>query len=185
MFCPSCGQQQVSEEMKFCSRCGFPLGLVSEILSHGGFLPQLADLHQSKTWLTRGNGIKAGVGLILLGILLTPITAIIFENTRIENIIIPLVAIITFVGGFVTMLFSLLFLKSASQVFQPNSQTVNNFVSSNAALPNNQTANALPPQQSQPVNNYVPPAGNWRGTNELVQPPSVTESATKLLNKDQ
>ena len=46
MYCPRCGQQQVSEEIKFCSRCGFPLGLVSEIIMHGGFLPQLADLYK-------------------------------------------------------------------------------------------------------------------------------------------
>src|SRR5512141_1778209 len=57
MHCPSCGQQQVSEDIKFCSRCGFPLGLVSEILAHGGFLPQLADLYKSKTRLTRRNGV--------------------------------------------------------------------------------------------------------------------------------
>ena len=44
MFCPNCSQQQVSEETKFCSRCGLPLGLVAEIVAYGGFLPQLADL---------------------------------------------------------------------------------------------------------------------------------------------
>ena len=46
MHCPSCGQQQVSLETKFCSRCGFPLGVVSEVLAHGGFLPQLAELYK-------------------------------------------------------------------------------------------------------------------------------------------
>jgi uncharacterized membrane protein YvbJ len=57
MYCPRCSQQQASEETKFCSRCGFPLGLVSEILAHGGFLPQLAELHKSKKWLTKKNGV--------------------------------------------------------------------------------------------------------------------------------
>src|SRR5215213_2545437 len=57
MHCPRCGQQQASEETKFCSRCGFPLGLVSEILAHGGFLPQLADLHKTKSWWTKKNGV--------------------------------------------------------------------------------------------------------------------------------
>ena len=33
MYCPRCSQQQVSEETKFCSRCGLPLGLVSELLA--------------------------------------------------------------------------------------------------------------------------------------------------------
>ena len=48
MFCPNCGQQQATEQMRFCSRCGFPLGLVSEILANGGFLPQLAGLNDKK-----------------------------------------------------------------------------------------------------------------------------------------
>src|SRR5689334_21642871 len=43
MHCPSCGQKQVSNETKFCSRCGMPLGIVSDVLAHGFFLPQLAE----------------------------------------------------------------------------------------------------------------------------------------------
>jgi hypothetical protein len=31
MHCPRCGQQQISDQTKFCSRCGFQLGLVSEL----------------------------------------------------------------------------------------------------------------------------------------------------------
>src|SRR4051812_28427762 len=36
MYCPNCGQQQVSDEMRFCSRCGFQLGAVSALLATGG-----------------------------------------------------------------------------------------------------------------------------------------------------
>ena len=48
MHCPRCGQQQISDQTKFCSRCGFQLGLVSELLMNGGFLPQLADTTASQ-----------------------------------------------------------------------------------------------------------------------------------------
>ncbi len=51
MYCPNCSQQQISEETKFCSRCGLPLGLVSEILANGGFLPQLDELYKDKNFL--------------------------------------------------------------------------------------------------------------------------------------
>ncbi|HEX8637447.1 MAG TPA: hypothetical protein VF692_05245, partial [Pyrinomonadaceae bacterium] len=61
MHCPRCGQQQVSPETKFCSRCGFPLGLVSDLIAHGGFLPQLAELHNDKTIFTRRNGVVLSV----------------------------------------------------------------------------------------------------------------------------
>ena len=46
MHCPRCGQQQISNETRFCSRCGFQLGVVSELLLHDGYLPQLAQLEQ-------------------------------------------------------------------------------------------------------------------------------------------
>ncbi len=29
MFCPQCGQQQITASLRFCSRCGFPLEAVS------------------------------------------------------------------------------------------------------------------------------------------------------------
>ena len=39
MYCPRCGQQQMSDEMRFCSRCGLPIGGLIEWLSRGQFAP--------------------------------------------------------------------------------------------------------------------------------------------------
>ena len=39
MYCPKCNQQQASEEMRFCSRCGFPLSGVAQLLANDGLLP--------------------------------------------------------------------------------------------------------------------------------------------------
>ncbi len=33
MFCPKCGQEQASESVRFCSRCGFKLNIVEEPLA--------------------------------------------------------------------------------------------------------------------------------------------------------
>ncbi len=33
MFCPNCGQEQASESVRFCSRCGFKLNPVEETLA--------------------------------------------------------------------------------------------------------------------------------------------------------
>src|SRR5689334_7647741 len=35
MYCPNCGQQQVSDEMRFCSRCGLALTGLAEWLGGG------------------------------------------------------------------------------------------------------------------------------------------------------
>lgn len=34
MFCPQCGHEQGSNEMRFCSRCGLTLGLVTDLLGN-------------------------------------------------------------------------------------------------------------------------------------------------------
>ena len=34
-----------------------PLGLVSDVLAHGGYLPQLAELHKKRKVFTRRNGM--------------------------------------------------------------------------------------------------------------------------------
>ncbi|HYP51045.1 MAG TPA: hypothetical protein VEQ34_08905, partial [Pyrinomonadaceae bacterium] len=81
MFCPNCGQQQATEQMRFCSRCGFPLGLVTEILANGGFLPQLAAINDKKRLFTRRKVFLFGLVWFLLFILIIiPITAVIFND---------------------------------------------------------------------------------------------------------
>ena len=46
MFCPQCGQQQVTGVIRFCSRCGFPLDGVIQLLSNGGALPAYRSASQ-------------------------------------------------------------------------------------------------------------------------------------------
>jgi hypothetical protein len=182
MHCPRCGQQQVSEDIKFCSRCGFPLGLVSEVLAHGGFLPQLADLN-SKKWLTRNFGLKiAVVWFLFLCFLLLPLAAI----TGAPGNIIPGLAIIGFCGALLMMFVSLLFLPKEEKYFQSQNELPNEAAAAQY-LSGRQAQTALPPQMSQPVSDYAPPsAGSWKApeTGELV-PRSVTEGTTRLLKKDE
>ena len=183
MHCPRCGQEQISAEIKFCSRCGFQLGLVSELIFHGGTLPQLADLPQNKKWLTRKNGLKFSLmWFLVLTFILTPISAIADAEE-----LAAFFAVVGIMGSLVMMICSFLFLpkESKSNQFQNSWQ--------NASQPAQFTGsayqqNALPPQQSQPANSYMPPPANsWKApdTGELVRPGSVVENTTKLLKKDE
>jgi hypothetical protein len=36
MFCPQCGHRQASNEIRFCSSCGLPLGLVTDLVGNSG-----------------------------------------------------------------------------------------------------------------------------------------------------
>ena len=53
------------------------MGLVAEILGHGGFLPQLAELNKKKTLFNKKNGVIFGVmWFIAFTMLFTSIMAI-------------------------------------------------------------------------------------------------------------
>ncbi len=181
MHCPSCGQQQVSAEIKFCSRCGFPLGLVSEILAHGGFLPQLADLHKTKTKFTKKNGVVFSVMWFLFFLL---IMAPFWGILGVEKMA-GISAVTGIFGGLMWLIASLVLFKSSKEVnpnqLLPNQQPMN-FAGHQQNLYGTSQYQALPPQQSIPTSAYIPPKpGSWRETNDLVQPGSVTDDTTKIL----
>ena len=179
MHCPGCGQQQISSETKFCSRCGLPLSIVSEVLVHGGYLPQLAAINNKKTLFTRRNGIAFSL-LWCLFILL--IMAPLFGIIDVEELA-AASAVIGIFGGLMWMISSFMFLKKAPDIniagnFQPSP------LPQQQGLYSQPQHNALPHAQSIPASNFGPPrAGNWRDTNDLQ--PTVSESATKLLNEDE
>ncbi len=180
MHCPSCGQQQVSNETKFCSRCGMPLGLVSEVVFHGGFLPQLAQLDQPKKKIfTKKNGIVfASFWFIFLTMFMTAFFGIVGAPDE----LIAVTAITGVFGAMMIIIGSLVFLPSSKPTFAelPQYQTPH---TPSAMYGGNQTA--LPTQQSIPVSMYdVPKAGSWRDTNDL-ESTNVTENATKLLEKEE
>lgn len=176
MHCPSCGQQQISNDTKFCSRCGMPLSVVSEVVAHGGYLPQLAALESQKTLLTRANGAKFSILWCLFFLL---IMAPLWGVLRVS----PLAgasAIIGIFGGLLILASSLMFLKRAPTAAEK-------MLSGNmmAGLPHPAERGSLPPQQTFPVSSYAPPqTGSWRDTADL-EPRSVTEATTRLLEKDE
>jgi hypothetical protein len=53
MFCPKCSQSQSSEEMRYCSRCGFPLEAVALLITHDGNLPGIDAKACSKSIRSR------------------------------------------------------------------------------------------------------------------------------------
>jgi hypothetical protein len=179
MYCPVCSQQQVSEETKFCSRCGFPMGLVSEIVSHGGFLPQLVDLSEKKTFFTRKNGILFTVFWFIIFTMLLPALLSIAGANRLPGMI----AVIGVFGSLILLIASIFILKPAPKGFAPQIQGFSPTKPQNLYGPKQ---SALPPQTSHPVESYVPPAGSWKAANtgDLVEPGSVTDATTKLLKKD-
>lgn len=181
MFCPSCGQQQTSEDTRFCSRCGFLLTGTSHLIASGGVLPQLPANYDPNIISPRKRGLKQGGLLLLFGMIIVPLVALLVEAARGPDIIVAVLALVTFWGGILRMLYALFFESKFPQI--PANESVLPKAVQNV-LPGNKNSNALPPQQSMPVSSYAPPAsGNWRETKDLVQP-SVTEHTTKFFERD-
>ncbi len=181
MHCPRCGQQQISNETKFCSRCGFQLGLVAELLANDGFLPQLAALYtQKRSFFSRKNGLIFTSLWFIFWMLMMPALAGIADEGEAAG------AIAVF-GLFTSMMMLIISLALLKKSVKP--LDLRGLEKSNPApvgIYGNTSAGALPPEQSQPASVYFAPQGAWRvpDTGDLVSPGSVTDGTTKLLAKD-
>ncbi len=178
MYCPQCGQQQVSDNVRFCSRCGFLLEGVNLVLGAGGQIPARHMQPGAQLPLSpRSRGVRQGAMLMLSTLLVVPILAVITINLfePIAPLVVPLAALFCFVGGLLRILYALLMEDAAPQFDSP-------------------AGPGYPPSQLEtPVRNTaLPPAsanlaGNWQRrpqTAEIYQPPSITEGTTRLLDKE-
>lgn len=182
MYCPRCGQQQISEQTKFCSRCGFQLGLVSELLENGGFLPQLAELYKGKTsFFTRKNGVIFTVLWFIFWVMMMPAFFAIANEEDAAGVS----AVFGLFSSLMFLIISLALLRRAPKAYELAAHQMPH-MQQQPHLYANPAAAALPPQQTQPATSYMPPEGSWRApdTGDLVRPGSVTEGTTKLLQKE-
>jgi len=180
MHCPSCGQQQISNETKFCSRCGLPLTVIAEVVSYGGYLPQLAELDKAQeTKWTRKNGLFFALFWFIFWVpLMTSILGGVFDI----EVLGELSALVGVFGSILIFIYALGFMKRPVRYFDPRQYAASQQIPQH--LGGQGQSHALPPQQSIPVSSYAPPhPGNWRDTNDLQ--PSVTESTTRLLDEEE
>ncbi len=73
MYCPNCGQQQVSGEMRFCSRCGLALTGLAEWLAGGGLPVRRADPAQAPELSLRRKHIRRAQKLMFFSGVLLPV----------------------------------------------------------------------------------------------------------------
>lgn len=172
MHCPKCGQQQAAEDTRFCSRCGFSLGAVSLVIANEGELP-ISHIEATEPD-ARKNGLKQGLFVMLLAVVIVPLLTAIAIGLRFGPTI-PLIALILLLGGgFLRLAYAFLFEAST-----PTHKTVANGSSARNAFEtkNNEERRSFPSAA------YTAPAREgWRAeTNDLATPSSVTESTTRLL----
>jgi hypothetical protein len=179
MFCPQCGQQQANGVIRFCSRCGFPLDGVIQLLSNGGMVPVYRTPDEPVVVSPRRKGVKQGGILFLSGMLICPILGMFssFVPGAFPEMLLALAAIICFIGGPLRMLYAAIFEEGAPKPIRVYGPPGPVHMAPQQFAPHAQPPAALPPARQQP---------SWRRPNtaELATPPSVTENTTRLLEKE-
>ncbi len=176
MYCPKCGQEIVSDDLRFCSRCGFATNAVSELIKTDGVLTDgtAAMLRGERT--PRQKGARQGMMLIFVGVV------IVFMLAMLQNIIgLPetygeAAAGIFLFAGVMRLIYAFGFEEGATSkadVRPPMPQ-----IHTPEQLRSNANDRALPPEQSVPTSEFV----QQRDTAEMAKSSSVTESTTRLLD---
>jgi hypothetical protein len=183
MFCPQCGQRQAANEVRFCSSCGFPLGVVSEVLAHRGQFPAVAPPSPGLRRLSpRQKGIRQGAMFMLSTMLFVPLVAFISVFiTGAPQFFVPATAVIFFVGGLLRIIYAAMFEESAPA----EGLAAAHAYAPPAVLPNylgaHERGTALPPPPAAPAQASRPPRFD---TGELTPPrASVTDHTTRLLER--
>jgi hypothetical protein len=167
MFCPKCGLQQTSEAIRFCSRCGLSLGGLTQWLS-GNAVLVTPDTRAGRALSPRSKSMKHGAKVMFAGGVLTPIFfGFCFLADSPGPLLFPF---IVFLVGLAITLYARLFLETAAPI---------NYAPPQVGFVPTTEYNALP----QGVNQGFAVGGNEQvRTSELVQPNSVTENTTRLLD---
>ncbi|MEK6279220.1 MAG: zinc ribbon domain-containing protein [Acidobacteriota bacterium] len=177
MYCPQCGQLQVADTIRFCSRCGFPLEGVSLVVSSGGQVPTRYVQPGKQPLSPRSKGVRQGAMLMLSTLLVVPLVAIISVNMLLNpEVVIPLAAILCFVGGLLRILYALIM---EDAVPQAETDQISGYGAS-PQLDRSAHHAALPPASAGAATGWRPRPN----TAEIYQPPSITENTTRLLDKD-
>jgi hypothetical protein len=168
MYCPKCSQQQVSDSVRFCSRCGFPLNAVVDLLAHDGVLAALEIKGEQLQLTSYQNGARQGKVLMIASLVVTFIAALL-SIFLIPELFIPLTGVIIFLCGILRILYAYIFERGAAE----RQKSPKESTQLNAAA-----RDYLPTAHNFPVGGF-----SERGVNtaEMVAPPSVTEHTTKLL----
>lgn len=186
MFCPQCGQRQASNEVRFCSACGFQLNAVTDLLAGGGrpqhWRPPEAPAPAGLS--PRQRGVRQGAMIMLSTFLLVPLLAIFgVAMLGLPGEFVALAAVGCPVGGLLRILYALMLesnvrpLPEAAQPAYVPPPSIPNYL----GTPHSGTS--LPPPQGTPVPAQARP--QRYNTGELVEPPraSVTDHTTRLLDK--
>jgi hypothetical protein len=163
MYCPNCGQEIVSDGLRFCPRCGLSLTGIDQFLDS-----DRTPNPQTGLRIFKRKELRVGAQLIFFSIFAVPpaiIFSIVFDSPG--PLAIPL---LMFLAGITWLSYTFLFGKGLSRTHDEDGKQLSE----------------RRPAGLNEYREYVSPIQTFgrATTNELVTPPSVTERTTNLLNED-
>jgi hypothetical protein len=168
MFCPRCGQQQISDEVRFCPRCGLSLAQVPSLLAVGD--DTTAEGAPRGERAQKRAQVRRGAKLMFFSAVLAPIFFVLcFPFDSPAPLIVP---VTVFLAGLAWMLYYVLFGEEMPQAGAAESRK---------EFRDSRTAPALPPSTFVPASGFGQRRAN---TSDMAQPPSVTEQTTRLLDEE-
>lgn len=168
MYCPNCGQQQISDEMRFCSRCGLALTGLVEWLA-GGRVQRVEETPVPEPSPRRKNMRRAAKMMFFSGVLFPIFLVICLAIDEGGPMFIPF---FVFFISLVWMLYA--------RLFSSNTPRVNYQAPQTTSLGSMSARGSLPPA----TNTSIPVGRAQVRTNELAQPPSVTENTTRFFDNE-
>ncbi len=175
MYCPNCGVEQISDEMRFCQRCGLALTDVKNLISR---IPLVAPVAEVQT-VPRSRGQRSarkGAWMMLVSLVLAFIAGFL---TAIDDDFgfLFLLPVLLFLVGFAVTLYGVFLADRKAQA-----KSITHYVPPMPAqLPSAARNPELFAARSQPIENFRPQRAQ---TAEMVQPASVTENTTRLLDEE-
>jgi hypothetical protein len=167
MFCPKCGQQQVSDSMRFCSRCGVALATVADLLPTDGLITPVAIEQEPAPLSQRQKGVRQGIVILSVGLVVAFLMAVLSVFVLgSPELFVSLTAGGFFLSGLLRIMYAYLFEsgKGASEI------------------PLLETARGNPALRPQDIGSIWP--ARSVETAEIAEPASVTEHTTKLLKNE-
>ena len=178
MFCPRCGQQ-AAEEVRFCSRCGLPLGAAVGLVEARGLVELESAPAEANVGLTpRQRGTRKGLMIIAGGVFFFVLVAIL---TTIKDDFFPLLILagLIMTAGVMRLLYGLLLEEHTTAKKFPKRSTAE----AAPTLAREKTRGTeLPPARTIPASVYASPRAD---TSDMAAPLSVTENTTRLLDEDE
>ncbi len=105
MFCPKCSQQQVSDSVRFCARCGFRLNAVKELLDQEEALATGAAQSKAASILPTQKDISIGAGLMFCGGIVAVVWGFIIGAGPLDAVLPQAFFILGFTLAFVLLFF--------------------------------------------------------------------------------